>query len=309
MSRHLVFVHGRDFKPRAELLWPLWEEALGGAIQRHYAEAHEAFGAVEKSFVYYGDLTHGHLSRMGRDYDEDADMADRRHALSLLKPIKKRDFLQRKLYDDIPGRTPLKEFLADIGMPLLNTLRLGDRLIERVAPEYGAYWRDEEAYGTELQSRLRAILEPLFAGDHEILLITHCLGSLAAYDTLWELDHERSDDNGRISLWLTFGSPLGDETAKRHLRGAKESARRRYPTNVTEWVNVSAEDDYISHDKTVADDYEAMVRGHQISRIRDYKIYNLTNRFGESNPHSALGFLCHPRIAKVVSDWLIRPVS
>lgn len=309
MSRHLVFVHGRDFKPRAELLWPLWEEALGGAIQRHYAEAHEAFGAVEKSFVYYGDLTRRHLSRMGRDYDEDADMADRRLALSLLKPIKKRDFLQRRLYDNIPGQTPLKEFLADVGMPLLNTLRLAERLIERVAPEYGAYWRDEEAYATELQRRLRAVLEPLLAGDHEILLLTHCLGSLAAYDTLWELGHETSNDGGRISLWLTFGSPLGDEAAKRHLRGAKESARRRYPTNVTEWVNVAAEDDYISHDKTVADDYQAMVRGHQISRIRDYKIYNLTNRFGQSNPHSTLGFLCHPRIAKVVSDWLIRPVS
>ena len=264
---------------------------------------------LSRNFVYYGDLTHGHLSRMGREYDEDADVEDRRHALSQLKTIKKRDFLQRKLYESIPGRTPLKEFAADVGMPLLNTLRLAERLIARVAPEYGAYWRDDEAYATEMQSRLRATLEPLLASGEEILLVTHCLGSLAAYDTLWELGHETPNDNGKISLWLTFGSPLGDEAAKRHLRGAKESAKRRYPTNVTEWVNVAAEDDYISHDKTVKDDYQAMVKGRQISRILDYKIYNLTCRFGESNPHSALGFLCHPRIAKLVSDWLTRPVS
>jgi hypothetical protein len=309
MSRHLVFVHGRDFKPRAELLWQLWEEALGGAIQRHYREAHEAYREAEKSFVYFGDLTHRHLTDLGREYDEETDLADRQHALALLTPVKKRDFLQRRLYEGVPGHTPLKEFLADVGLPILNTLRLAERAIARFAPEYGAYWEDQDGFGTEVRARLRnALATPLAAGE-EIMLVTHCLGSLAAYDVLWQLSHESSELRGRISLWLTLGSPLGDEAAKRHLMGAKEPASRRYPSMVTEWVNVAAEDDYISHDKTVADDFDAWVRGRQISRIRDYKIYNLTSRFGKSNPHSSVGFLCHPRVAKVVSDWVLRASS
>lgn len=306
MSRHLVFVHGRDFKPSADALWALWEEALGSAIQRHYGKAMEAFRTEEKSWVYFGDLTNERLSRKGRSYDEGADVADRGHALTQLKAIRKRDFVSRGLYEGLPGRSPLKEFAADVAMPLLNTLRLTDRAIARVAPEYTSYWHDDDGYGNELRRRLRETLVPLLSRGEEIMLITHCLGSLVAYDTLWELGHGDDQPEGRISLWLTFGSPLGDEATKRRLKGAKERAARRYPTNVTEWVNVSAEDDYISHDKTVADDFDAMVKGHQISRIRDYRIYNLTTRFGRSNPHSSLGFLSHPRIAKLVSDWLIR---
>lgn len=307
MSRHLVFVHGRDFKPSSGALWALWEEALGSAIQRHYGDAMHAFSLAEKSWVYFGDLTNERLQALGRTYNEDADVADRGHALTRLKAIRKRDFLSRRRYEELPGRTPLKEFVADVGMPVLNAFRLAERVIERVTPEYASYWNDEEGYGTKLRKGVRDALTPLIARREEIMLITHCLGSIAAYDALWELDHERDEDQsgGRVSLWLTFGSPLGDEAVKRRLKGARER-KRRYPTNVTEWINVSAEDDYISHDKTVADDFDAMVKSRGISRIRDYRIYNLATRFGKSNPHNALGFLSHPRVAKIVSDWLLR---
>ena len=42
------------------------------------------------------------------------------------------------------------------------------------------------------------------------------------------------------------------------------------------------------------------------SRIQDYTIFNLTVRYGRSNPHSSMGFLVHPRFGKVVGDWLLR---
>ncbi len=42
------------------------------------------------------------------------------------------------------------------------------------------------------------------------------------------------------------------------------------------------------------------------SRINDYTIFNLTVRYGKSNPHNALGFLVHPRFGKIVGDWLQR---
>jgi hypothetical protein len=70
------------------------------------------------------------------------------------------------------------------------------------------------------------------------------------------------------------------------------------------WHNVSAEDDYISHDNTVADDFKRMLKQKQVSCIRDYTIYNLTVRYGKSNPHSSVGYLIHPRIAQIISEWL-----
>jgi hypothetical protein len=41
-----------------------------------------------------------------------------------------------------------------------------------------------------------------------------------------------------------------------------------------------------------------------LSRIRDYRIYNLAVRYGKSNPHSFMGYLVHPRMTKLVADWL-----
>jgi hypothetical protein len=101
-----------------------------------------------------------------------------------------------------------------------------------------------------------------------------------------------------------LGAPLGDSMVRQQLLGANRKGRPRFPTNVLAWHNVSADDDYISHDNTVADDFKAMLKQRQVSSIRDYRIYNLAIRYGRSNPHSAIGYLIHPRITKILTDWL-----
>jgi hypothetical protein len=72
------------------------------------------------------------------------------------------------------------------------------------------------------------------------------------------------------------------------------------------WHNVAAEDDYVCHDNTVADDFKPMLKQKQVSCIRDYCVYNLAVRYGKSNPHSSVGYLIHPRVARIVSDWLLQ---
>ncbi len=52
-----------------------------------------------------------------------------------------------------------------------------------------------------------------------------------------------------------------------------------------------------------------MLDYHLISRIRDYRIYNLAIRYGHSNPHNALGYLIHPRVSSLVGDWLLADLS
>ena len=80
--------------------------------------------------------------------------------------------------------------------------------------------------------------------------------------------------------------------------------RDGYPSNLINWVNVAAEDDYTCHDETMANDYGRMLQTQGISRIQDYRIYNLAARYGRSNPHHAVGYLIHPRVAAIVGDWL-----
>ena len=106
-------------------------------------------------------------------------------------------------------------------------------------------------------------LEKALREDQDVLIISHSLGTLIAYDVLWKFSHygEYQDIRQRkVSVWVTLGSPLGDETNKRSLKGSAASPPRRYPHNIRRWVNVAANDDVVSHDGTVADDYREMQR-------------------------------------------------
>jgi len=44
-----------------------------------------------------------------------------------------------------------------------------------------------------------------------------------------------------------------------------------------------------------------------VSAVNDYRIYNLAVRYGRSNPHSSVGYYIHPRVAKIIVDWMRAP--
>ena len=140
------------------------------------------------------------------------------------------------------------------------------------------------------------------------MLVSHGTGCVVTYDVLWQLfndpNYKELFDGRKIDLWITLGAPLGSSAASPKLLGARSKGLERYPSNIVSWHNLSAEDDYMSHDNTIADDFKHMLKHKQISTIRDYRIYNLAVRYGKSNPHSSVGYLIHPRVAQIVANWL-----
>ena len=44
-----------------------------------------------------------------------------------------------------------------------------------------------------------------------------------------------------------------------------------------------------------------------VSQVKDYKICNHAVRYGCSNPHSSVGYFIHPRMAKIIADWIGPP--
>ncbi len=70
------------------------------------------------------------------------------------------------------------------------------------------------------------------------------------------------------------------------------------------WENVAAEDDYISHDQRVKNDFKEMLRLKLVDRLRDHRVYNLSVRQRKSNPHSSVGYLVNPKVAGLVADWV-----
>lgn len=304
----LIYVHGRDFKPAAQQLLDLIVAALAAAIERDRPEVLDRFYSLDKCLCYYGDYSNALLTSIGRQYDESLDVGDRRNALLKLKSLVKTKHFGVTRYDRLPGKTAMAEFAADLAAPLLGTIGLSKALINKVARDLAQYWKADGDFAAKLRDRVRStIMESLDRGDR-VLLISHGTGSIVTYDVLWQLSHDPQYKDRyaekKIDTWLTLGSPLGDSMVRRRLLGAKCKGRERFPVNIMTWQNVSAEDDYLCHDNTLADDYKAMLKQRQVSSIRDFRIYNLAIRYGKSNPHSSVGYLMHPRTAQIVADWI-----
>jgi hypothetical protein len=295
-QKKILLIHGRGPKPTSDQTKSLWIEALKTGIARDKPKLMDKFDTVPMELFYYADQF---AEYQLPDYDSHQDLDDRLEALRLIQSLKKSGDFRRRHYDQLPGKTALKEFAMDAGV----SLGLGGALERRLMPELAAYRQGDAPWVNQEKDRLTQMLANYFESGTDLLIISHCLGSVLAFDALWNLSNSAADEVPRANL-ITLGSPLGSHTVQQKLNGASSPSAQRYPANIQRWHNLSAEDDYVSHDKTVADDYRAMLRDELVEVIQDYTIYNPTLRFGRSNPHSSVGYLAHPRTASLIGDWL-----
>lgn len=307
-NRSILVVHGRDFKPTEEALMDISMAALRAGVERDYPDRADALDSVFKDMAYFGDLNNAVLESQGKRYDAQLDLGDRANALAGLRTIQARKRFGIRQYDLLPGKSALGEFAADIAAPVLGAVGLTMPLIGCVSKDCAEYLKGKSDYAGKVRERVRSKLCEAFDRGDKILLMTHGMGCAVAYDVLWELSHEpayrEKYGESKVDAWLTLGAPLGDHNIRKHLRGAKQKAAARFPTNVISWHNVAAEDDYTCHDNTLADDFKKMMDQRHVSAVHDYHIYNLAVRYGKSNPHSSVGYYIHPRVTKIVVDWL-----
>jgi len=310
LPKKIIFIHGRLMKPSEEDLRALWFDAVSHGLRRDFGKAAlEKFAAIEKSFVYYGDLSNEILSEAsGKVIPVNTD--SRLASLEKLKNYRKSDF-NKVNYNRLAKLGFVKEALADLFSGVLSVVRAGTPLISAMAPDMVDYWDQEGFFGKEVHARLTDVLKEAFDNDKEIMLVAHSLGTVICYDNLWHFTHgdEYRHDYGarkKVDLFVTLGSPLGDENAKQNLRGKEGRGSLRYPHNIRRWINFSAEDDYVSHDRVLNDDFHAMYQDGLLEEpiIDIHPLYNLTVHEDVPTPHSAMGYLMHPKFIDLLSEWM-----
>lgn len=307
-NRSLLIVHGRDFKPSEEAYMDLSLAAMRSGVERDYPECLDSFDAMHKEIAWYGDLTAEVLEAKGKRYDEDLDVGDRRNALAALREINARKRFGIRQYDQLPGKSAVPEFLAGLLAPAAGSVGLSGPLISAVSKDAARYFDRKLDFADRVRARLLEKICKLLDHGDRIVLVAHGTGSVAAYDVLWQLSHDpdlkAQYGECKVELFITLGSPLGDTNIRKRLLGAKEKSVARFPANVISWHNVAAEDDFTCHDNTLADDFKMMLQERLVSAVHDYKVFNLAVRYGKSNPHSSIGYYIHPRISKIIADWL-----
>jgi hypothetical protein len=190
--------------------------------------------------------------------------------------------------------------LADL-LPFLIRHAANER-IELHLRDLRRYVRNRDGIADDVRNMLKLPLRAALDSGRPILLIAHSMGSVIAYDSLWQMAYG-DGDRVRVDLLLTMGSPLGQRYIQRRLQGHVENDGRRYPDNVQHWTNLTAVGDLTAIDPELANDFGDMV-GHGLAEsIDDHNLHNYFRLDGELNVHSEYGYLANNVTARIVANW------
>jgi len=179
-----------------------------------------------------------------------------------------------------------------------------DKRIKASIQETERYFSNHNDIACKIRGLQKQPLREAAENDDKVLLIGHSMGSIIAYDSLWELHHlENLEDC--VDTLLTIGSPLGMHYVQQHLSGLNNQQVPSYPGNLRQWINVSARGDLVALDRSLADDFRAMIDHQQIESITDWR-EDIFNHYRDSkglNVHKSYGYLINPVVSKTIADW------
>ncbi len=295
LSNRIIFVPGKNPKPPAaeyrEQLFRCLVHGIGRAdpdVAHRIAGSPDAFTVISWNALYYGAE-----KPLGRDLPwidalltRDGPTADEvREALSWRRKAAR-----------------VMVSVADF-LPLLIPL-LPDPAVKSTIQETARYFANEDGIGGRVRELLKTPLREMFDRGERVLLIGHSMGSVIAYDALWELWH-RERRRQRIDAFLSTGSPLGMHFAQKRLLGVGARGAGKYPGNIRRWINLVAQGDLAALDTTVADDFSSMRDLGLVEKITDMdeSIFNYFRNAEGLNVHRSYGYLVNPRVGEVIAKW------
>ncbi|MEJ2601878.1 MAG: hypothetical protein P8172_01055 [Gammaproteobacteria bacterium] len=179
---------------------------------------------------------------------------------------------------------------------------LADERMQVTLADVRRYVHNVADIGRRIRHRLEIRLEAAWLENRPVLLIGHSMGSVIAWDALWELS--RVDDRaGRVDLFLTLGSPLGQRFVQRRLKSNVADGVERYPTNIRRWVNIAAIGELTALDRSARRDFGEMIAAGLVEDIEDYEVLNFFRREGELHVHSEYGYLVNRTTGGIIADW------
>ena len=166
------------------------------------------------------------------------------------------------------------------------------------------YLLNRRGLATLVRTMLKEPLQEAWRNGECVLLIGHSMGSVIAYDTLWELSHD-DQHSGRIDLFMTLGSPLGTRFINKRIRGGSSRGRRRYPSNIRRWENFSARAEMTALHPELRPYFSEMLELGVLESLTDHvDLYNHFHGDLGLNVHKSYGYLAHPAVAERLAAWL-----
>lgn len=292
--KRIIFVPGKNRKPPPEVHTLLLERSLLEGVRRCDPDiANEISNCNAFSIVAWNHLL----------YDDT-------RPISLDKPwverlIKHHDRPAPERTRSNTGKYYAARLMYQAGdlFPWLISL-IPDPRIKKSIQETRRYFENHDNVACHIRQAQKEPLRAAAKDNDKILLIAHSMGSVIAYDSLWELDHLENLKHC-VDCLLTIGSPLGMRYVQSRLLGQGASTRQRYPRNIRRWVNISAHGDLVALDQTLENDFIEMLENSMIEEIKDiYKdVYNTYHDDKGMNVHKSYGYLMNPKVSAEICNW------
>jgi hypothetical protein len=292
----IIYVTGMKPKPPPDEHRAALQRALTAGLARARPAAAEQLRANPERFTLVS-WTQLFYASVQRDIARDLPGLERLLREPVASPEERRDL------DSIARRVGRFWHLFGDSLPFFGALIAKPDLRLTMADVH-RYLGDRDGVAVRIRALLRAELLRAWDGDERVLLIGHSLGSVIAYDCLWELSREERHA-GRVDQFVTLGSPLATRFIRRALKGAGRPGPERYPANIRRWANFAARGEIVALHPRLRPFFRRMLRYGLVESIDDRAA--LYNHFrGESgiDPHKSYGYLVNAAVAGLIGDWL-----
>ena len=258
------------------------DEEVAKAIEKNP----DSFEIVSWTYDFYGEH---------RDFALDAPSVDALIKQGKLAPRDRQE-----------ASTPMRRFarwmftLADklpVLIPHIATERV--RLHLR---DLRRYTQNRNELAEHTREMLKVALRRARREQRTILLIAHSMGSVIAYEALWQMSRANREPM-QIDLFLTMGSPLGQSYIQKLIKGNDSIGAVRYPTNIRRWINLSAVGDLTAINPYLKNNFGEMLQAGLVECIDDRIVHNWFRLDGVLNTHAEYGYMINPETARIVSNW------
>ena len=283
MAKIIICIHGRSNKPAQETLRDWWQDAVEEGLAESTAVS---LGSVDLKMAYYANI---HYAEDGPLTAANNDEPYKKAEEGAIQPYKMGLFDRFRKVSGNWLDTPL-DWLEEHSH-LFSALGRG--VSQKLLQDLGEYYSNQDIR-TEINNRLKKLLT-----DHkhdEIILVSHSMGTIVAYEVLRELGQDDKHPGFVLEHLITMGSPLGLTVVKGNSLGARKKLRT--PSCVRgSWVNFSDPDDFVCLDSHLQDDYEPnsfAVRVKDVMVCNDYP----------GNEHKSYGYLRTPEFSTHLASLL-----
>lgn len=301
MKKILIVIHGLGNKPPKNLLCKWWLRSIHEGLNRIGKHRDK----IPFEMVYWADVFYPNPMTLDIHDPKDPLYLDEPYTKGDVAVTDKNSTFKTILFQYIEDQLDKVFLNQDYS---LNFSDVTDKVLQYYFSDLETYFTQDCLYSNnpkctakeEIRARLHKTISQ-YKG-YKILLISHSMGSIVAFDVLSKFSNELN-----IDTFVTLGSPLGlPIIVERIFSEQKMTSHRLKRLYVPDciwphWYNLSDPEDKVALDHTLADDFAPNKKG---LKAVDMLVNNDYEWNSIANPHKSYGYLRTIEMAAIIDDFL-----